>query len=246
MTFRQSIGVAALALAVSTAVPAIAQTSSSTSSQNSASAAAGKQVNTIRQEINKLTSDMARIRLKLRNDMLTKPEWASVVAAKKAADTNVEAARRTVLATLRTKEEYKTLAKERDDAAATVNAANAPNTQISDEDAKKAGDLMVNDGFAMKKMEMDMLKEDSKYTEAAAQMDSINAKMKELDGAVDLALKDDKDYQDDEKKVEQLKTSLASAQTALANARKSEEAARVAAAKNRQGGGTSSSSGNYR
>ena len=148
-----------------------------------------------------------------------------------------------MLATLRTKEEYKTLAKERDEAAATVNAANAPNTQVSDEDAKKAGDLMVNDGFAMKKMEMDMLKEDSKYTEASAQLDSINAKMRELDGAVDLALKDDKDYQDDEKKLDQLKTSLASAQTALANARKSEEAARLAAAKNRQGGGTSN--GNY-
>jgi len=247
MTFRQSLGVAALALAVSTAVPAMAQTSSSTSSQNSASATAGKQVNTIRQEMNKLTSDMARIRLKLHNDMMTKPEWASVVAAKKAADTNVEAARRTILATLRTKDDYKALAKERDDAAATVNAANAPNTQISDDDAKKAGDVMIRDGFAMKKMEMDLLKEDSKYTEAAAQLDSINAKMKELDGAVDLALKDDKDYQDDETKLGQFKTTLVSAQTALATARKSEEAARLAAAKNRQNSGVSGGgSGGYR
>ena len=92
MTFRRSLGVAVLALAVSATVPAMAQISSSTSSQPTASQQAGKQVNMIRQDMNKLTGDMARIRLKLHNDMLTKPEWASVVAAKKAADTNVEAA----------------------------------------------------------------------------------------------------------------------------------------------------------
>src|SRR5207237_1356348 len=115
-----------------------------TTAQPSASATAGKAVNKARAEINKMQGDMARIRAKLRNDIMSKPEWGSVVAAKKAAETNVESARRTTLATLRAKEEYKKLSKERDDAYAIVTASNAPNSQVSEEDAKKAGDAMVS------------------------------------------------------------------------------------------------------
>jgi hypothetical protein len=237
MTFRRSLSIAALSLAVIAAVPAMGQTAVST--QNSASATAGKAVNKARADMNKVQGDMARIRAKLRNDIMTKPEWATVVAAKKAAETNVEAARRTALATLRVKEDYKNLLKERDEAASTVTASNAPNSQVPDEDAKKAGDVMIRDGFAIKKMEMDTLKEDAKYTEASAQLDSVNAKMKELDGAVDLALKDDKEYQESESKLAALKTNLTQAQAQLAQARKSDDASRLAAAKAREGGGGS-------
>jgi hypothetical protein len=238
MMFRRSFAVAVLTLAVAAAVPAMGQVSGSSSNTPvSASAAAGKAVNKARADISKLQGDMAHIRAKVRNDIMAKPEWASVVAAKKAAETNVEAARRTTLATLRSKEDYKKLSKDRDDAAATVTASNAPNSQVSDDDAKKAGDAMVNAGLAMKKMEMDSLKDDPKYAEASTQLDSINAKMKELDGAVDLALKDEKDYQDSETKMTALKTQLAAAQTQLAQARKSDEATRSAAAKSRENGG---------
>jgi len=244
MMFRRSFAVAALSLAVTAAVPAMGQVSgSSANAAPSASQQAGKTVNKIRGDISKMQGDMARIRAKVRNEIMVKPEWASVVAAKKAAETNVEAARRTALATLRTKEDYKKLSKDRDEAAAVVTASNAPNSQVSEEDAKKAGDSMVQNGFAMKKMEMDTLKEDTKYTEASAQLDAINAKMKELEGAVDLALKDDKDYQDAEQKLTALKTSLVSAQTQLAQARKGEEAARLSAAKAREGGSGSGSNG---
>lgn len=235
MTYRRSIAVAALTFAVAAAVPVMGQTagSSSSSAQNSAALQAGKAVNKIRADINKLTSDMGRIRAKVKNDIMTKPEWASVMAAKKAAETNVEGARRATLATLRSHEDYKKLLKERDEAAAVVTASNAPNSTVSEEDSKKAGDTLVRDGFAIKKMEMDALKEDTKYTEASSQLDSVNAKMKELDGAVDLALKDDKEYQDSEQKLAALKTGLVSAQTQLAQARKSDDATRLAAEKAR-------------
>ena len=236
MMFRRSFAVAALTFAIGAAVPALGQVSSA-NTPPSASATAGKAVNKIRNDMSKLQGDMARIRAKLRNDIMAKPEWAAVVAAKKAAETNAEAARRTILATLRTKEDYKKLSKERDDAASIVTASNAPNSQVSDDDAKKAGDTMVSDGLAMKKMEMDTLKDDPKYTDASTQLDSINAKMKELDAATDLALKDDKDYQDSQTKLDALKTQLAAAQVTLANAHKSDETAREQAAKARQNGG---------
>jgi len=245
MTFRRSLSVLALAIAAAVAVPAMGQSSgsSSTSAQNSQSMQAGKQVNQTRQEIQKTQVEMMRIRAKVKTDLMSKPEWASVVAAKKAAETNVDAAKRVVLTALRNKEEYKNVAKEREAAQATVTASNAPNTTVSDEDAKKAGDLLVQDGFALKKMEMDALKEDAKYTEAMSQLDSINAKMKELDSAVDLAVKEDKDYVADEAKLVQLKTQLTGQQAQLAQARKAEEDARIQAEKSRSSSGGSGSSG---
>ena len=61
--------------------------------------------------------------------------------------------------------------------------------------------------------------------------------------AVDLAVKEDKDYVADEAKLVQLKTQLTGQQAQLAQARKAEEDARIQAEKSRSSSGGSGSSG---
>jgi hypothetical protein len=208
--------------------------SSSRANQNSQSQTLGKAVSKAQADLNKLQTEANKIRARVRTQVLAKPEWAQVMAEKKAAETTVEGARKATMASLKNKPEYKTLAKDRDDAQQIVAQFNAPGSQVSQADFDKASTTMVNNGFAMKKIEGDALKDDPKYAEANTQLETANAKMKEVDSQVQVALKDDTEYQNLDKQLESAKTALASSKTQLAQARQQEEQARQQQAKSRQ------------
>jgi hypothetical protein len=242
MTIRRLfvISFAALSLA---AVPSFAQMSSSSSStntQNAATAQAGKAVAKAQADVNKIQSDMVKIHARIRAQMLAKPEWSAVVNARKQAEQNLDQVKKTVLATIRNKDDYKNLAKEREQARQTMSEAGA---DPSSPEVQKAADTYVKDGFAIKQMEMAALKDDPRYDDAYKQLEAADAKMKELDAQVDQAQKDDPEYQTAEKQLETAKTALAGARTQLAQAAKQDRDARAAQAKARQnqqgGGGTS-------
>jgi hypothetical protein len=244
MTIRRSLSTAVLGLCTVVAVPAMGQQSSSTArnNQNTQSQTAGKQVAKAQADVNKLLTDLNKLRAKVRVQVLAKPEWAQVMNSKKAAEATVDAARKNALSGLRNKPEYKALQKERDEAQQLVTNFNTPGSQVSQADFEKASNTVVTDGYAMKKMETDALKEDPKYAEAITQLDSANAKMKEAESQVDVALKDDQEYQNASKQLDSAKTTLATAKTQLAQARQQEEASREQQAKSRQqqqsGGGS--------
>jgi len=211
------------------------QTSSTNKTQqNSQSQTAGKQVAKDQADVNKLQADLAKIRAKVRAQVLQKPEWAQVVSEKKAAEATLEQARKNALMSVKSKPEYKDLQKSRDDAQQVVNQFNQGGSEVTQTDFDKASKAVVDNGFAMKNMETAALKDDPKYAEAKTQLDAVDAKMKEVESQVDVALKDDQDYQNTSKQLDQAKTTLASARTQLAQARQQEEQARMAAAKARQ------------
>jgi len=214
----------------------MAQTSSSNRSaqQNSQSQMAGKQVAKAQADVNKIQSDMNKIRAKVRAQVLQKPEWASVVNEKKAAEAALEAARKNALNAVKNKPDYKTLQKARDDAQQVVTQSNQSGSQVTAIELEKASKTVIDNGFAMKNMETAALKEDPKYAEATTQVEAANAKMKEVDSQVDVALKDDKEYDSASKQLETAKNSLNAAKTQLAQARQQEEQARQAQAKSRQ------------
>lgn len=239
MTIRKSVSTAVLTFAFCglAAVPAFGQTSSgrsNTSSSNSQSAQAGKAVGKAQADLNKLQAETTKITARVRAQILAKPEWAQVVAGKRSAEAAADTARKAALVTVHNKPEYKALLKEREEAQQVVTAFNAPGSQVPQADFDKASSAIVNDGFAMKKMEMEALKEDEKYKEAAAQLDAANAKMKEVDAQVQASLKDDAEYQNVSKQIDQAKTTLASAQQQLKQARQAEEQTRLQQSKQRQ------------
>lgn len=244
MTIRKSLSTAVLALCTVVAVPAMGQSSStSKTNQNTQSQTAGKAVGKAQADVNKLQTDLNKIRTKVRVQVLAKPEWAQIVNAKKAAEATLDTTRKAALGALRNKPEYKNLQKERDDAQQIVTQFNQPGSQVSQADFDKASSSVVQNGYAMKKMEMDVLKDDPKYAEASTQLEAANAKMKDVEAQVDVALKDDQDYQNTSKQLDQAKSALAAARTQLAQARQQEEQARLQQAKSRQQQGNGG--GNY-
>jgi hypothetical protein len=237
MTIRKSLSTAVLALCTVVAVPAMGQTSSSrsnTNTQNSQSQQAGKAVAKAQADVNKLQTDLNKIRAKVHAQVLQKPEWAQVVNERKAAETALDVARKSALNGVHNKPEYKTLQKDRDDAQQIVSQFNVAGSGVTQADFDKASTTVVNSGFAMKNMENAALKDDPKYAEAKTQLEAAEAKMKEVDSQVDVALKDDQEYQNTSKQLETAKTALTTAKTQLAQARQQEEAARQAQAKSRQ------------
>jgi chromosome segregation ATPase len=236
MTFRKCLGTAVLTLSTALALPAMAQTSGSRSNtnQNTASQTAGKQVQKAQADVNKIQAELNKIRAKVRTQVLAKPEWTQVGAQKKTAEANLAVARKNALSVLGNKADYKALAKEREDAQQVVNAFNAAGSQVTQADFDKASTTLVTNGYAMKKMESDTLKEDPKYSEASAQLDAANAKMKEADSQVEIALKDDQEYQNAFKQLETAKNALTTAKAQVAQARQQEEQARAQQAKSRQ------------
>jgi chromosome segregation ATPase len=245
MTFRKSLSTAVLALCTAVAVPAMGQTSSTNrnTQQNSQSQQAGKQVAKAQADVNKLQADLSKLRAKVRVQVLQKPEWATVVNEKKAAEATLDQARKVALNTVKNKSEYKQLQAERDAAQQVVAQFNQGGSQVTQADFDKASTAVVNNGFAMKKMEQEALKDDTKYAEANTQLEAANAKMKEVDSQVEVALKDDQEYQNASKQLEQAKTALDTAKKQLAQARQQEEQARIQQAKSRQQQG--SNGGNY-
>jgi hypothetical protein len=165
--------------------------------------------------------------------VLTKPEWASVIAAQKQAQMAVDSAKRAVLNVVQNKPEYKDLTKQREQAQAAMSQANA-NGSGGDADSQKAADEFMKASFAMKQMESTALKDDTKYDEAKKQLEAADAKMRDLDPQVKQALNDDAEYQTAGKALETAKTALDAAKKQLQQAAQSDRQQREQQMKSHQ------------
>lgn len=239
MTNRRSFSISFAILCSLLIVPTFGQMSSTTSnnSQNAATANASKAVAKAQGDVNKIQSDMAKIQARIRAQILAKPEWAAVVNAKKQAEQNLDTVKRSTLASIRNKDDYKGLVKDREAARQTMtDNSSDPNSP----EAQKAANDFVKSSFAIKQMEMAALKDDPKYDDANKQLEAADAKMKELDDQVKQAEKDDQEYQAADKQLETAKNALQTARTQLAQAAQQERTQREQQAKSRQqqqGGG---------
>jgi chromosome segregation ATPase len=238
MIARKSFAFAVLGIASLAALPASAQVRSSTtynpnSNQNSATAQAGKQVNEARQNVQKIEQQIAKIKTRLRAQLLAKPEFTSINAEFKRAQKVFDDAKKQALALLHNKPEYQAMVKEREEAMAKRDAAGSGGAQVSDEELNKANDTIFKDGQALKKMEDRTLADDAKYQDAKAKLDAAKSKVDEVDNQVTEALKNDAEYQQELQSLDQAKQQLDQARQQLAQAAQQEQQQREQAAKSR-------------
>ena len=240
MISRKTLACAVFALGSIIAIPASAQRTppynpNSSNNQNSATAQAGKQVNEARQSVAKVEQQIARIKTRVRAQLLAKPEFASVNAEYTKANSAVEMARKQALNALHNKPEYQKLQKERADAQAKVDSSNSGGQQVTDAELQQANDTVFKDGIALKKMETQALADDAKYQDAKVKADAAKSKVDAVDSQVNEALKNDTDYQQLTQQLDQAKQQLEQARQSLAQAAKSERQQREQEAKTRSG-----------
>ena len=234
---RHHLPIALLVLFVSM-TPALAQQSpprsnTGTNTQNGPLSQANKTVQQSQISVNKAQADVNRITARVRSVVLTKPEWASVIAAQKQAQMAADSAKRAALNVVHNKQEYKDLAKQREEAQTAMSQANA-DSKGNDAESQKAADTFMKVSFAMKQMENAALKDDSKYDEAKHQLEAADAKMRDLDPQVKQALNDDVEYQTASKALDAAKTALDAAKKQLAQAAQADRTQREQQSKNRQ------------
>lgn len=238
MIVHKSFAFAVLGIASLAVVPASGQlrpsaTYNPNNNQNSATAQAGKQVNDARVAVQKIEQQIAKMKLRTRNQLLAKPEFASTNAEFKRAATAFEAAKKQALATLHNKPEYQAMVKEREEAMTKRDAAGGGGAQVSDEELNKANDTIFKDGQALKKMEDRALGDDAKYQDAKAKLDAAKSKVDEVDNQVTEVLKNDAEYQQELQSLDQAKQQLEQARQQMAQAAQQEQQARETAAKAR-------------
>lgn len=247
MTVRKLLASAVLAIGSLAVLPASGQVGRSSpynpsNNQNSATAQAGKQVNEARVGVQKIEQQIARIKTRVRAQLLAKPEFASINAEYKRAETAYEQARKQAVNTLHSKPEYLAMVKEREEAMAKRDAAGAGGAQVSDDELNKANDTIFKDGQALKKMEDRALADDVKYQDAKAKRDAAKVKVDEVDSQVSEALKNDSEYQQLTQSLDQAKQQLEQARLQLAQAAQQERTQREQESRSRAqspGGGGS-------
>lgn len=252
MIVHKSFAFAVLGIASLAALPASGQlrpsaTYNPNNNQNSATAQAGKQVNEARQNVQKIEQQIAKIKTRVKAQLLAKPEFTSINAEFKRAQKAFDDAKKQALASLHNKPEYQAMLKEREEAIAKRDAAGSGGAQVSDEELNKANDTIFKDGQALKKMENGALADDAKYQDAKTKLDAAKSKVDEVDNQVTEALKNDAEYQQDLQSLDQAKQQLEQARQQMAQAAQQEQQAREAAAKARsQSTGGSSGGGRGR
>lgn len=235
------LGIASLALPLSAQVRP-GQTYNPNNNQNSATAQAGKQVNEANLNVQKIQQQIARIKTRVKAQLLAKPEYSSINAEFKRAQKAFDDAKKQALATLHNKPEYQAMVKEREAAMAKRDAAGSGTGQVSDEELNKANDTVFKDGQALKKMDDRALADDAKYQDAKTKLEAAKAKVDEVDNQVTEALKNDAEYQQDLQSLDQAKQQLEQAKQQLAQAAQQERQAREAESKARA---ASNSSGGF-
>lgn len=188
-------------------------------------AEAAKQVQTAEVGLKAAQATLQRAHDKVRDQYLTKPEWAGTKTDLTKAQTDTETMKKNALAAVRAKPEYLALIKQREDAQKVQDQANksaVPGSdveKVSDADLAAAQENYIKAGIQMKDMEKQALANDQAYNDAKARLDAANAKLAQLDAEVDDALKTDQDYQQLVQGVTQAQQQVDQAKQQLAQAR---------------------------
>ena len=180
---------------------------------NSAMASAGKQVHSTQMALDHARAVLNQIRAKVRTELASQPQWSSAMKELRDSQTALEKARRTALAGLVKDAAYQQLVRERADSQAVLSAANQSDAQI-----QKAGDLFMQQGFAIKQRESEVLAKDENYTQAKSRFGEARVKADGLDQAASLAMKSDPEYEPAMQHLDAAEQQLKSARGQLAQA----------------------------
>jgi len=128
MITRKTLACALLALSSLAVLPASAQVGRggfNSGANNSASAQAGQAVRDAEKAQRKIAQDITKIKNRIRQQLQSKPEWASVNNDLKKAEQEMKAAEKVVMAKLAKNADYQAALKQREDARKQRNWAEA-------------------------------------------------------------------------------------------------------------------------
>jgi chromosome segregation ATPase len=175
--------------------------------------------------VNAVKAQIAATRAKIAATYETKDDW---VAAKKAladAQTHYDTALKPVMAALRASPEYQKLldhrkaAQEKLDSLRTQSRAADPDDQKAQDDqlSQAAGDVL-NDGFALNKMEADARNSDGDLGAAKEELMDAKKTMEDLQAQVTAVLQTDPEYLTEQQQLTSAQQQLSAARLALSNA----------------------------
>jgi hypothetical protein len=194
------------------ASPAIAQQRNN--QQQSPLAQASKAVVDARLSLIRAQADVQKARDKVKQQLLTKPEWAPVVQELTKAESDAATAKRNAMNAARAKPDYQAAVKKRDEAdkvrqqAYAAPGTGTDDTKVSDADLATANNDYMTAALKMKAIEKQTLGDDQALADANARLEAAKAKIAQMDAEIDDSLKNDSSYQ-------QLQQAVASAQQAL-------------------------------
>ena len=233
----RGIAIITLTIAGLMSLPVAAQNNANRN--DSPVAQASKAVQDAQLAVNKAQADLNKLRNKVKADLLTKPEWASVNQELAKAQADMKTAQKNAMTTAQNKPEYKALLAQRDEAQKVRQQSQAAATPGSDDAKVSASDLAKADndyisaGLAMKAMEKQVLADDQAYNDAKARLDAANSKLAQLDAQVDESLKGDQDYTTAQSGVQTAQDALTQAKEQLVQARQQIAQQRISEAQSR-------------
>jgi len=219
MITRKTLACALLALSSLAVLPASAQVGRggfNSGANNSASAQAGQAVRDAEKAQRKIAQDITKIKNRIRQQLQSKPEWASVNNDLKKAEQEMKAAEKVVMAKLAKNADYQAALKQREDARKTRDTATG-------DDLAKADQQYIDAGLKMKQLEKQALADDAAYNDAKTKSDAAQARKKQLDSQVDDALLADPEYPPLQQQLQQAEDQVKQARQQLAQARQQEE-----------------------
>jgi hypothetical protein len=189
---------------------------------------ARKRINEAQAVVTDLKAEQKRIKDKVLVEYAEKEEWKNTAANHKKAKAAYEASKKQALTSLQAKPEYKQLVKDR--TALQTKLEEVSNQRNADPDViAKTGTELANKGYAIKKMESEVMTTDEKAVAAKEAFDAAEKEMKSMDEEVEASLQTDPDYAAIQVQVEQAELLVTQAKEAAAAAQKQEAEARRAA-----------------
>jgi hypothetical protein len=166
---------------------------------------------------------------------MAREDWAKTKKTNDKARQEFDAAKIAAMATLEKRPDYKS-AKAAKEAAEQKSRSSDKTDQA---EVERLAQEIMNNGLAMKKIEMEFLANDQRYADAKAKYDQSQKEMSLLEGEVDAAAANDPECVAAQQAVDGAKQQLEQARTSLAQAAKADAAARAAAAKSKSASGSS-------
>jgi chromosome segregation ATPase len=221
--------------------------------KNTAFVEAQKRISESQTKVNELKAEQKRIKEKLSLSFESKEEFKNTTANYKKAKADYDAARKTALAGVQAKPEYKQLVKDKEALQAKYNTAVAANDTAN---ISKVGSDIAAKGIKIKNMEKEATDQDDKVVTAKEKLEAAEKEKKSLDDEVEANLATDPDYAAIQQQVTQAETELTQQKEQLAQQKKAEQQAhaaqskaasesRRAASKSRSSSGGSRSGGGY-
>jgi len=214
-------------LALSVGAPAVRAQSNPGSAQPPVSplAAQRKAVADAVTAVNQARSQLAQARAKVSSTFETKDDWIAAKKALIAAQAHYDAALKPVLAALQANPDYQKLLDHRKAAQASLQAmqsqpraADTEDQKAQDEQLNQAAGDVVNDGYALNKMEEDARNSDGDLGTAKEELTDAKKTMDDLQAQVTAVLQVDPDYLAAQQQLTSAQQQLAAARTALSGA----------------------------